>query len=154
MILATTGTSEPFDRLLTALDGLELDERLVVQHGASPVRPRGAECVDFLPYAELVSLMRSARVVVTHGGVGTILTALANGKRPFVVPRLAKRGEAVDDHQLEFARRVAAAGVIELVEDPAELGSRLAGADGLGHRIAPDARLVSDLRAYLTTAAR
>ncbi len=32
----------------------------------------------------------------------TILVALANGKRPLVVPRLARFREAVDDHQLEF----------------------------------------------------
>ena len=47
MIFVTTGTCEPFDRLLEALDGAGLDERLVVQHGESPIRPAGAECVDF-----------------------------------------------------------------------------------------------------------
>ena len=47
-----------FDRLLEALDGAGLDERLVVQHGESPIRPAGAECVDFLPFDELVEHMR------------------------------------------------------------------------------------------------
>jgi UDP-N-acetylglucosamine transferase subunit ALG13 len=153
MIFATTGTCEPFDRLLQAFDAIELDEELVVQHGISPVRPRGARCVDFLAYSELVEHVRRARVVVTHGGVGSVLTALANGKRPIVVPRLAERGEAIDDHQLEFVRRIAAAGVIDLVEDPAHLGRRLAAAQAHPGRIAPDARLVSELRDYLTTAA-
>jgi UDP-N-acetylglucosamine transferase subunit ALG13 len=152
MIFATTGTCEPFDRLLQAFDGFELDEELVVQHGISPVRPRGARCVDFLAYAELVELVRGARVVVTHGGVGSVLTALANGKRPVVVPRSAARGEAIDDHQLEFARKIAAAGVIDLVEDPAELFSRLSGSQAQPRRVAPDARLVADLRDYLTAA--
>lgn len=153
MIFATTGTCEPFDRLLQAFDTVELDEELVVQHGISPVRPRGARCVDFLAYEELVELVRSARVVVTHGGVGSVLTALANGKRPIVVPRRAERGEAIDDHQLEFVRKLATTGVIDLVEDPAELGARLAGAHDGSVRVAPDARLVSELRAYLTAAA-
>jgi UDP-N-acetylglucosamine transferase subunit ALG13 len=153
MIFATTGTCEPFDRLLEAFDAIELDEELVVQHGISPVRPRGARCVDFLAYSELVEHVRRARVVVTHGGVGSVLTALANGKRPIVVPRLAERGEAIDDHQLEFVRRIAAAGVIDLVEDPADLGLRLAGSQGESLRIAPDPRLVAELRQYLTAAA-
>jgi len=153
MIFATTGTCEPFDRLLQAFDEIELDEELVVQHGISPVRPRGARCVDFLAYSELVEYVRRARVVVTHGGVGSVLTALANGKRPIVVPRLADRGEAIDDHQLEFVRKIAAAGVIDLVEDPVHLGRRLATAQAHPRRIAPDARLVSELRDYLTTAA-
>lgn len=153
MIFATTGTCEPFDRLLHAFDTIELDEELVVQHGISPVRPRGARCVDFLAYAELTELMRRARVVVTHGGVGSVLTALANGKRPVVVPRRADRGEAIDDHQLEFVRKLAATGVIDLVEDPEQLGARLATAHDGALRVAPDTRLVSELRDYLTAAA-
>ena len=153
MIFATTGTCEPFDRLLEAFDTVELDEELVVQHGISPVRPRGARCVDFLAYAELVELVRSARVVVTHGGVGSVLTALANGKRPIVVPRRAERGEAIDDHQLEFVRKLAAEGIVDLVEDPADLGTRLSSAHDAPARVVPDARLVSELRDYLTAAA-
>ena len=81
------------------------------------------------------------------------MTALANGKRPIVVPRRAERGEAIDDHQLEFVRRIAATGVIDLVEDPADLGRQLAASRAHPRRIAPDARLISDLRDYLVTAA-
>jgi UDP-N-acetylglucosamine transferase subunit ALG13 len=153
MIFATTGTCEPFDRLLQALDALELDEELVVQHGISPVRPQGARCIDFLAYSDLVGLVRRARLVVTHGGVGSVLTALTNGKRPVVVPRLARLGEAIDDHQLEFVRKLAAAHVIELVEDTSELGSRLAGVHAGPRGVRPDERLVSELRSYLTAAA-
>jgi UDP-N-acetylglucosamine transferase subunit ALG13 len=50
---------------------------------------------------------------------------LANGKRPVVVPRLARFGEAVDDHQLPFARRPAEAGAVTLVEDVAALPEAL-----------------------------
>jgi UDP-N-acetylglucosamine transferase subunit ALG13 len=153
MIFATTGTCEPFDRLLLAFDGLDLEEELVVQHGISPVRPRGARCVDFLAYGDLVALVREARVVVTHGGVGSVLTALANGKRPIVVPRLAERGEAIDDHQVEFVRKLAAAGVVALVEDTDELASRIASTQRDPITIAPDTRLVAELREYLTAAA-
>jgi UDP-N-acetylglucosamine transferase subunit ALG13 len=152
MIFVTTGTCEPFDRLLRAVDALSIDEELVVQHGFSPVRPRGARCVEFLPFAELVDLVREARVVVTHAGVGTVLTALANGKRPVVVPRRAGAGDAVDDHQVEFARRVAASGLVTLVEDLDELSGALAGDLGAVGRIAPDRRLVSELRALLQAA--
>ncbi len=150
MIFVTTGTCEPFDRLLHALDELVVDEELIVQHGHSRVRPPRARCVDFLAYDELVEVVRNARVVVTHAGVGSVLTALANGKRPIVVPRLAVHGDAVDDHQLEFARRLAANGVITLLEEPGRLSELLA-ANGStnGTPIAPDRRLVSELRAFL-----
>jgi UDP-N-acetylglucosamine transferase subunit ALG13 len=152
VIFVTTGTCEPFDRLLAAVGAAGLDEEVVVQHGASAVRPAGARCVDFLPFDELVELVRSARIVVTHAGVGSVLTTLTNGKRPVVVPRLAAAGDAVDDHQLEFARRLAARGLVTLVEDLGELGAAIRDrASGIG-RVAPDPRLIAELRRNLLAA--
>ena len=155
MIFVTTGTCDPFDRLLQVVDCLGAGERLVVQHGVSPVRPRGAHCVAFLAYDELVAVVREARVVVTHAGVGSVLTALANGKRPIVVPRLAAQGDAIDDHQLEFARKIAGLGLVTLLEDPSDLPRLLASASSSGppRAISPDRRLVSELRAYLADVA-
>ena len=151
MIFVTTGTCEPFDRLLEALDGAGLDERLVVQHGESPVRPAGAECVDFLPFDELVEHMRTARVVVTHAGVGSILAALTNGKRPIVVPRLARYGDAVDDHQLELAERLGAEDLVTVVHEPDQLASMLRAPLVHGRAsIVPGHALAADLRAYVT----
>jgi UDP-N-acetylglucosamine transferase subunit ALG13 len=119
VILVTTGTNgAPFDRLLQELERLDVGEKLVVQHGPSTVRPPHASCVRYVSFAELVDLVREARVVITHGGVGSILVSLTNGKRPLVVPRLARFGEAVDDHQLALARKLAEAHLVALVEDP------------------------------------
>jgi UDP-N-acetylglucosamine transferase subunit ALG13 len=125
MIFVTIGTSEPFDRLLRALP-LVVGEELVVQAGESTTRPRDARCITYVPFDELVELVRAARIVVTHAGVGTIMVALANGKRPIVVPRLARFGEAVDDHQLGLARRLDKAGFVTAVEDEAELAKAIA----------------------------
>jgi UDP-N-acetylglucosamine transferase subunit ALG13 len=128
-VLVTVGTNEaPFDRLLEAVSGLDLGgERVIVQHGASAVRPAGAECVDFLPYDELDDLTRRARAVVCHGGIGSVAVALAHGRRPIVVPRLRRHGEAVDDHQVPFARRLEAAGLATVVEELDRLPELLAG---------------------------
>jgi UDP-N-acetylglucosamine--N-acetylmuramyl-(pentapeptide) pyrophosphoryl-undecaprenol N-acetylglucosamine transferase len=153
MIVVTVGSSHlPFDRLLREIDVGGFDEPLVVQHGPSRVRPAGARCVDFLPTAELATLVTDARAVVTHGGVGSILLALSNGRRPFVVPRLKAHGETVDDHQLESARRFARADLITLVEDPADLAGRIsttttAFASGGGETL-----LVRELRDYIAAA--
>ncbi len=101
MILVTTGTNAPaFDRLLRAVEHFDNGESLVVQHGPSKLRPPGATCVDYLAFDQFVELVREARVVITHAGVGSILITLMNGKRPIVVPRLARFGEHVDDHQV------------------------------------------------------
>ncbi len=96
-----------------------------MQHGPSPIRPPRAELVDFLPFEDMVETIRRARVVVTHAGVGSIMVALANAKRPIVVPRRKSFGEAVDDHQLQLGRRFAAAGLVTLVETPEALGEAL-----------------------------
>jgi UDP-N-acetylglucosamine transferase subunit ALG13 len=128
-VLVTVGTNEArFDRLLEAVSGLDLGgERMVVQHGSSGVRPVGAECVDFLPFEELDDLTRRARAVVCHAGIGSVAVALAHGRRPIVVPRLRRYGEAVDDHQVFFARRLEEAGLATVVEDLDRLPELLAG---------------------------
>lgn len=150
MIFVTLGTQGfSFDRLLRGLDGLPPGEELVVQGGASSVRPPGALWVDFLEYAELVEHVRVARVVVSHAGVGTVLTSLREGKRPVVVPRLHRYGEAVDDHQLGFGRRLAQAGLVRLVEDPARLPDAIAAAPEPPGRSGAAGALVADLGAYL-----
>jgi UDP-N-acetylglucosamine transferase subunit ALG13 len=136
-----------FDRLLRALDGIE--EELVVQGGSSTFRPRGATWFDFLDYPALVEQMRAARVVVSHAGVGAIVTAVAEGKRPVVVPRLKRYGEAVDDHQVPFARRLAEVGLVTLVEDPAELPAAVAETPPPPPALGGESRLAADLRAYL-----
>ena len=152
MILVTVGTSEtPFDRLLEAFDvDHRPDEELVVQHGASGVRPRGASCVDFLPYDQLVDAIRRARLVVTHAGVGSIMTTLASGKRPVVVPRLRRFDEAVDDHQLDLGRRLAVSGLVVLVEHPEDVVARLDTASELSELDSgPSRELVRDLKRFI-----
>jgi UDP-N-acetylglucosamine transferase subunit ALG13 len=147
MIFVSVGTHEaPFDRLLLALDDLELQEPLIVQRGPSAVRPTRAICVDYLPFDSVVEHIRSARAVITHAGVGSIMIALTNGRRPIVVPRLHRFGEHVDDHQLELGRRLQVAGLVTLLEDPAFIGEALAapqppaGAPNLGEWLGEDLR--------------
>jgi len=148
VIFVTLGTQAyPFDRLLGGLDGL--DEELVVQGGVSSHRPAGAGWFDYLEYPQLVEYVRRARAVVSHAGVGSVMTAVAEGKRPLVVPRLHRFGEAVDDHQVPFARRLAEAGLVTLVEDPAGLPAALADPPPLAERAASESSLAADLRAYL-----
>jgi UDP-N-acetylglucosamine--N-acetylmuramyl-(pentapeptide) pyrophosphoryl-undecaprenol N-acetylglucosamine transferase len=151
MIFVTVGTNEArFDRLVRAVEPLAAAEELVVQHGPSPVRPKGATCVDYLPFEELTALVRRARVVVMHAGVGSIMAALSNGARPVAVPRLRRFREAVDDHQLEFGRRLHTEGLVELVEDPAELPAVCASHDGsFGGALGAAEQLVAELREFI-----
>ena len=150
MILVTLGTLHfPFERLLDAVAALPGDEEVIVQSRAPGTRPARARCVEDLPYDELVAEIRRARVVVCHAGVGSILTTLANDRRPIVVPRLEQYGEAVDDHQLAFGRRLAEAGLVTLVEDPAELAAAVASPPAPPPHSGGANRLALDVRATL-----
>jgi UDP-N-acetylglucosamine transferase subunit ALG13 len=150
MIFVTVGTNEaPFDRLIRAVGGLPSTEEIVVQYGASVVRPQSAELVDFLAFERVVEHMRRARLVVTHAGVGSVMVSLANGKRPIVVPRRRSFGEAVDDHQLQLGRRFAEAGLVTLVEDAATLADVVQSAPQTAALAATSSLLATDLRGFL-----
>jgi UDP-N-acetylglucosamine transferase subunit ALG13 len=151
VIFVSVGTNEArFDRLVQAVEPLAAAEEVVVQHGPSPVRPAGATCVDYLSFEEMTEHIQRARLVVMHAGVGSILAALANGVRPLVVPRLHRFGEAVDDHQLTFGRRVHAEGLVELVEDPDALPEAAARHEaGFAGAVGVEGRLVDELRQFI-----
>lgn len=134
----TVGTHEqPFDRLMREIDclvGAEIFSDVVVQYGYSTLVPEGCRCEAFLSYAEMLRFYKEADAVVCHGGPSTFLEAMSYGKVPVVVPRLARFGEHVNDHQLDFCRTFSErVGGIEVVEDIATLGEaigRVSGAAG------------------------
>lgn len=152
MIFVSVGTNEArFDRLLEAVDGLGAGEEVVVQHGPSPVRPAGATCVDYLSFEEMTDHLARARVSILHAGVGSVLAALASGARPLVVPRLQRHGEAVDDHQVGFGRRLHEEGLVVLVEELERLPAAVAVHDGrFEGAVGVEGRLVEELRDLIT----
>jgi len=152
MIVFTIGTSEPFDRLVSVADAVAAtcQERVLVQCGQSRCKLEQAEMVAFLPYDDLVRVVAEARVVVTHAGAGSALLALGQGKRPVLVPRLRRHGEAIDDHQVVFGHRLAELGLAHLVEDPERLPELLRSLpDGDQRPQAHTASLAAALRDHL-----
>jgi UDP-N-acetylglucosamine transferase subunit ALG13 len=131
VILVTLGTHPaPMDRLVEAIDGLletrAIEERVLIQAAAFGAHPRRADETGIAGYETLAAWAHEASAIITHGGPGSIMLALAAGRSPVVVPRLARFGEHVDDHQLKFARWLHERRGIEVVEDMTELGSAIA----------------------------
>ncbi len=127
MIFATCGSSHlPFDRMMRALAVLPEDE-LHVQHGpAEP--PTCAWATAYLPFAGVVEQIERADVVVTHGGVGSIMCALRAGHVPVVFPRLKRYAETVDDHQAELVEALAQRQTVIVARSSEELLEAVAAA--------------------------
>lgn len=114
MIFVSLGTHEqPFERALDLVADLARRDSVVVQHGATLPRPElpGVQWSTYLDWEPLCAYMRQADMVITHAGVGSAVTAIRAGKKPVLVPRLARYGEHVDDHQLQLAERLAEFGL-------------------------------------------
>jgi UDP-N-acetylglucosamine transferase subunit ALG13 len=101
-VFVTLGTIRPyrFDSLVdavlrTGVAGADTVWQLgVTERSELPGKVVGqVSAIEFEHYA------RSADVVVTHAGVGTIMQLLDWGISPVVVPRRKAAGEHVDDHQ-------------------------------------------------------
>jgi len=129
VIFVTLGTHEqPFPRALSILRGAAIGGPLLIQHGATHPEDVGAQATwrQWMAYEEIQEAISTASAVVSHAGLGTIMTALALGRCPVVIPRLRRFREHVDDHQLEIVRRLAAEGRIVAATTAAELRDGLA----------------------------
>lgn len=127
MIFVTVGTHEqPFDRLLKKMDELVergvIQEEVIIQTGFSTYEPKFCTHSKLLPYNQMQENVNKARIVITHGGPASFISALQVGKIPVVVPRKTEFNEHVNDHQVAFAREVAQRrGNILVVEDIEQL---------------------------------
>lgn len=132
-VFAATGSrSFPFDRMIQALDGavssgvLPEGTTVLAQVGSSAWEPRFIDVVDYLDRDEFLARVDEADLVVSHGGTGSLMTALSRGKRVVAVPRRAVFGEVVDDHQVEFVRQLERAGLLRVCDEGDDLAAVMA----------------------------
>jgi len=109
MIFLAVGTQFPFDRLVKYIDGLieqnGFDEEVFAQIGNSKYQPKSFKAVASLEKCLFDKYMLDASYIISHAGMGTITMALGNHKPLLVIPRLAKYGEVVNDHQVAIANK-------------------------------------------------
>lgn len=111
MIFVTVGTHEQqFNRLIQKIDELKrngiINEPVFMQTGFSTYEPKYCEWSKLIPYPEMLSKVKDARIVITHGGPASFIMPLQEHKIPIVVPRQLKFEEHINDHQVEFAEFV------------------------------------------------
>lgn len=131
MIFVTVGTHEqPFNRLIEEVDRLVetgvITDEVFIQTGYSTYKPKFCKWSSLISFDKMNELMQTSDIIITHGGPATFMSAIANGKKPIVVPRQEKYDEHVNDHQVDFAQQVKERyNSIEVVTEISELGDYL-----------------------------
>ncbi len=158
LVFATVGATLPFARLtrlvLDAVASGEIGEAVVLQTGRGAMvagSPDGVRQVEELPFDEVQQLLARARIVICHGGTGSIITALRNHCATIVIPRRFELGEHYDNHQAEITESFVQRGLVRQADDAAGLRIALAEArDSVPVPVATDySELIADLSAYI-----
>ena len=126
MIFVTLGSQKfQFNRLLMELDKLveekKISNDIFAQIGYSDYKPKNYEFKEFLDREQFAEIMERCEIVITHGGTGAIVGAVKREKKVIAVPRLAKFGEHVDDHQLQIIDQFTNMNFIVGVKDTNEI---------------------------------
>lgn len=130
-IFITLGSQKfQFNRLLIAVD--KLCEKEIIcgkdvfaQIGYSDYVPQNYRYNNFLDREEFSVEMGKADIVITHGGTGAIIGAVKKRKKVIAVPRRAKYGEHVDDHQLQLVGQFKELDLICECDDVEKIGEAL-----------------------------
>ena len=107
MVFVIVGTQDkPFERLLKYVDKHiekgNIKGEVIVQAGQTKYHSNNMKILNLIPIDEFQDYIKKADYIITHGGVGSILDGLNAGKKIIAVPRLAKYGEHVNDHQVQI----------------------------------------------------
>lgn len=122
MILVTLGTQDKsFKRLLEKLEK-ELEEgkikdEIIVQAGYTEFDSNKMLIKKLIPMDEFDNLIEKCDILITHGGVGSIITGLRKNKKVIAVARLKKYKEHTNDHQLQIIDNFTKAGYILNLDD-------------------------------------
>ena len=117
MILVLLGTqNNSFHRLLEKIqeniDNGNIKDNVIVQKGYTKFESKDMKLYNQLPLEDISELIEKADLVITHGGVGSIISAIEKEKKVIAVPRLKEYKEHVNDHQLDIIRSFSDSGYI------------------------------------------
>lgn len=118
MILVTLGTNDKkFTRLLKAVEkqikNKTIKDEVIVQAGfTSDYKSKHMKIFDLIPMDEFDKIIKECDILITHGGVGSIITGLKYNKKVIAAARLEKYKEHVNDHQLQIIENFTNSGYI------------------------------------------
>jgi len=123
LIFVTIGSQMPFDRLIIAVDEWAKDSgyEVFAQVGQTQYIPQHIDWCNNLTPEQFLKKIRDASAVVSHAGMGTIITALELGKPIMIMPRRGDLRETRNDHQIATVKYFTTFDRVEVVMDEKEL---------------------------------
>jgi len=128
MIFVTVGHELHFDRLIKAMDDWAVtapNEKIFAQVGGigdGGYKPHNFEFKDFINSEEFSRRFEEADIIVSHAGMGTIITALTMKKPIVIMPRKGSLRETRNDHQIATAEQFGKRNGVYVAADETELG--------------------------------
>ena len=159
MIIVTTGTMLPFDRLVRAMDrwaGMHAGEEVFAQIGDGSYKPRNMSWARFLVPREFTDRVRASSLIVSHAGTGSFFLAADTGKAVVMLPRLAVNREHTTDHQVHTARWLSRKPGVYVATTEKDLPAAIARARVSGNSVAAQLRsyapepFLAEIRKFLT----
>jgi len=131
MLFLTTGTHEPFDRLVKAIDDwayrrsdVEVFGQIAVRDGRTYL-PRNFPWVRSLTAIEYRQQVEKSYLLVAHAGMGSIIAAMTACRPIVLLPRRGHLNETRNDHQFATAMKLRSKRGIHVAMDETELHQKL-----------------------------
>ena len=127
MVLVLLGTqNNDFKRLIKEVEkniqNGKIKEEVIVQAGFTKYESNLMQIFDMKSQEELDKLKEKSSYIITHGGVGSIISSIEKGKKVIAVPRYSKYGEHVNDHQTDIVKMFNGKKYIIGIQNVEELG--------------------------------
>lgn len=153
MIIVTVGMQLGFDRLIAAMDRLAptLDMPIVAQTGKGTYRPRNMEARERISPGDFEQLVQQSRLIVSHAGIGTILTAQRFAKPIVLFPRRLEHGEHRNDHQVATVRNLEGRSSLLIALEEVDLADAIARGLAMGSAKAALSPTAEQLRRSITS---
>lgn len=130
MIFVTVGTQDKsFERLIKGIEQAVIEKKItdkvIVQAGNTKYESDVIEVLNYIPFEKFTDFMNKADIIITHGGVGSILNAIKLGKKVIAVPRLKEYNEHINDHQLQVIKKMTEQGYVLSTQNVEEIPNKI-----------------------------
>ena len=153
MIFLSLGTQLPFDRLVSFVDKCaEIYKLEIIAQGViGDVKPQYFDLIESFDESEYNEIFERSEIVISHAGMGTIISAHEYEKKLLILPRLSEFHEHRNNHQLATKERFKDRVGLHFFNDLEGLSQLIESKDNLSccSQVQEGGQLISYIQTYL-----